>query len=208
MTSPMKTLLALPALVLGSSLMIASATTQPPVDELITEEVISEIREFMQKPIVTEAIIAQNKSREGVTEERILELDQAWRQEVESTGEQPLITLALGSPTSTYLLRKQAASKGLYNEIFVMDRYGMNVAQSSITSDFWQGDEAKFQKTFPNGSGAIFIDEPEFNDEFDIWIVQVNLTISIDGTPIGASTVEVNLTELQRRSGKELSSND
>jgi hypothetical protein len=95
----------------------------------------------------------------------------------------------------------QGRSLGLYAEIFIMDQNGLNVGQSSITSDFWQGDEAKFQKTYDVAPDAVFIDEPEFDDEMKIWRGQVNLTVTdADGKSIGAATVELNLTELARRS--------
>jgi hypothetical protein len=87
----------------------------------------------------------------------------------------------------------------LYAEIFVMDHNGLNVGQSSITGDFWQGDEAKFQKTYDVSSDALFIDEPEWDDENKIWRGQVSFTITDNGESIGAVTMEVNLTELQRR---------
>jgi hypothetical protein len=75
----------------------------------------------------------------------------------------------------------------------------LNAGQSAITSDFWQGDEAKFQKTFPEGPTAIFIDEPEINKDSGTENVQVNMSIT-DGTgAVGTVTVEVNLTELRRR---------
>jgi hypothetical protein len=82
-----------------------------------------------------------------------------------------------------------------------MDANGLNVGQSSITGDYWQGDEAKFQKTFPNGADAVFIDEPEWDDDNKIWRAQMNMSIADpdNGKTIGAATVEFNLTELQRR---------
>ena len=48
-----------------------------------------------------------------------------------------------------------------------MDAMGLNVAASDVTSDYWQGDEAKFKKTYAVGSGAIFIDElsVQWNEE-------------------------------------------
>ncbi len=169
---------------------------------LIDDEVVGDIREFLQNDVVQISVNAANRRREGISEAEILELDKKWREEKVSSGEQPLIATALGSPVSSYLLRVQAASGGLYNEIFVMDANGLNVGQSSITSDYWQGDEAKVQKTFDVGIGELFIDEPEFNSQRGIWSAQVNLTLDHDGNAIGAATVEINLTELKRR--KEL----
>jgi len=95
----------------------------------------------------------------------------------------------------------QAQAQGLYYEVFVTDDKGLNVGQSAITSDYWQGDEAKFQKTFPISADAVFIDEAEWDGELKIWRAQLNLTIADEGgnQAIGAATIEINLTELMRR---------
>ena len=80
-----------------------------------------------------------------------------------------------------------------------MDNKGLNAGQSAITSDYWQGDEAKFQKTFPLGPTAIFIDKPEVNGETGTENVQINMSITDGIEAVGTVTVEVNLTELRRR---------
>lgn len=43
-----------------------------------------------------------------------------------------------------------------YAEIFVMDNQGANVAMSDKTSDYWQGDEDKFVRSFAGGEGKVF----------------------------------------------------
>ena len=113
----------------------------------------------------------------------------------------------LSSPLSGYLTRIQANSLGLYSEIFVIDAKGLNAGQSAITSDYWQGDEAKWQKTFKVGHDAVFIDDPEFNKETGTWRAQLNMTLAKDGNAIGSLTVEINLTELERRRNAQLAQN-
>ena len=51
------------------------------------------------------------------------------------------------------------------------------------------------------GPDAVFIDEAEFDEDKKIWLVQTNLSIADPdtGAVIGAVTVDINLTELQRR---------
>ena len=176
------------------------AQTNPPPVEILDEKAIAEIREWLSSPVVEMSVTAHNRQYEGVDQTQIDALDQAWRAERES-ADQPLIAATLSSPLSTYLTQIQAASGGIFTEIFVMDAYGLNVGQSAITSDFWQGDEAKFQKTFLVSPTAVFVDEPEFNEKSKTWRTQVNLTLAKDGKPIGAVTVEYNLSELARRRG-------
>ncbi|MEQ9335324.1 hypothetical protein [Thalassobaculum sp.] len=144
--------------------------------------------------------LAELNARQAKLDQATIDtLDKQWRDE-RKADDQPLITAVLSSPLSGYLLRIQAGSAGLYTEIFVMTAKGLNAGQSSVTSDYWQADEAKFQKTFDVGADAVFVDEPEFNDETATWRCQINLTLTdADGARIGAVTAEVNLTELERR---------
>ncbi|MBN9672331.1 hypothetical protein JF539_18400 [Labrenzia aggregata] len=177
-----------------------AAETPPDPTSLITPAVIEGVTEWLSNPIVALSINAQNELRGALTQDNIDALDQQWRQEREAS-DKPLISATLSAPLSIYLLRIQAGSLGLYPEIFVMDANGLNVGQSAITGDYWQGDEAKFQKTFPVGPDAVFIDEPEWDEDLMIWRAQLNLTVTDPdtGEKIGAATVEFNLSELQRR---------
>lgn len=187
-------------LLFGLSVSHANISAAAPGKNLITQDVINKIQDFVQQDIVRLSILNQNAKYSGLTSGDVDGLDKTWRAETKESV-QPLISATLSNPLSAYLTRIQAHSQGLYSEIFVMDNKGLNVGQSNISSDYWQGDEAKFQKTFPAGPQAIFIDEPEFNDERKTWNTQVNLSIGDDSgkQSIGAITVEVNLTELQRR---------
>lgn len=173
----------------------------PDPTKLITPTLIGEVREWLSNPIVNISITAQNDLRGSLNQGEIDALDKQWRAEREA-DDKPLISATLSAPLSIYLLRVQAQNTGLYTEIFVMDANGLNVGQSAITGDYWQGDEAKFQKTFPVGTDAVFIDEAEWDEDRKIWRAQLNLTINdtASAKSIGAATVEINLTELQRRS--------
>jgi hypothetical protein len=180
----------------------ASAFAEPPkpdVAKLVTPAVIAEMRKFIDTEIVQVSVQAQNARFDNLAQDKIDELDNQWKAEREAT-DKPLIAATLSSPLSVYLARIQGKSLGLYAEIFVMDKTGLNVGQSSVTSDFWQGDEDKYQKTFAVADDALFVDEAEWDDEAKIWRDQVSFTIlSADKKKIGAVTVELNLTELERR---------
>lgn len=194
---------AIAAAVVAMSVLPARAEPpRPDVNTLISQDFINQTREWLANPIVPLSVKAQNASRGKLSQADIDALDKQWVAERDA-DDKPLIAATLSAPLSIYLLRVQAKSLGLYTELFVMDANGLNVGQSSITGDYWQGDEGKFQKTFPVGATAVFIDEPEWDDDRKIWAVQMNLTLADPSTsaPIGAATIEVNLTELQRRSG-------
>ncbi|GGE87858.1 hypothetical protein GCM10007285_14280 [Stappia taiwanensis] len=190
-------------LLCASLLMTSGARAEPAAPDakaLITPAVIEATRAWLTNPIVPLSVNAQNERRGNLTQSEIDALDKQWRAERE-VADKPLISATLSAPLSIYLLRVQAGSLGLYTELFVMDANGLNVGQSAITGDYWQGDEAKFQKTFPEGREAVFIDEPEWDAERQIWRAQLNMTLADPkgAGPIGAATIEINLTELQRR---------
>lgn len=169
---------------------------------MITDAVIRDVREWLANPVVELSINSQNRLRKNMTQAEIDAADQQWRAEREAE-DQPLVAAILTNPLSSYLTQIQARSGGLFAEIFVMDAVGLNVGQSSITSDFWQGDEGKFQNTYPKGPDAVFIDEAEYNEDSDTWRSQLNMTMSnAQRQPIGAVTIEVNLNELARRSSQ------
>jgi len=190
----------LPALALAAGLAL-----QPGVaaggGALIDEADIAEMRAWIAVPVTFTTLRGLNAAQVGLDEAGILELDQAWRSQRESQGDRPLVAELMARPLSNYLLRKQAEAGGLYTEVFVVTDRGLNAGQSAVTSDYWQGDEDKFTRTFEVGPDAVFVDQPELHAESGTLRQQVNFTI-VDpetGEPIGAATVEVNLTELARR---------
>jgi len=168
---------------------------------VISKSVIADVRKWLARPVVFISIQAQNQKHSGLAQSEIISLDKQWRRE-RKESDQPLIAATLSNPLSSYLTQIQSASGGLFTEIFVMDQKGLNVGQSSVTSDYWQGDEGKFKKTFPISADAVFVDEAEFHKKSKTWRAQLNLTISKGGRGIGAATVEMNLTELARRLGQ------
>ena len=183
----------------------ASKPAAPDPTRLITPDVVAAVKKLLAQPVTMISIGASNDAHGNIDQAGIDKLDNEWKSEAK-TEKQPLIAEMLSSPLSNYLLYLQAQSAGLYTEMFVMDNKGLNVGQSSVTSDYWQGDEAKYQKTFQVGPDAVFIDEAEFNDDSKTWRAQVNFTIvdPASGKSIGAATIEMNLTELERRQAQAM----
>ncbi len=146
---------------------------------------------------VVQAIMAQNRRNAGLKQADIDGLDKQWRAEVDQ-GSGQLTVQVLETDVSRYLASVRDEAKGLITELFVTDNRGLNVAQSDLTSDYWQGDEAKWQKSFGAGSGAVFVDEIEMDESTQQIQAQASFTISdpATGTAIGAVTVGINVEML------------
>ncbi len=146
-------------------------------------------------PDILAAIQEQNKEHTSLTQDDIDALDKQWRAEVGTDGE--LISRVLAKPISEFLKGKKEESAGLYTEIFIMDNKGLNVGQSDVTSDYWQGDEAKWKVPFHENT--INLGDVEMDESTQTFQSQINMPIinPDTGNPIGAMTVGINLEMLQ-----------
>jgi len=156
-----------------------------------------EISGWANAPEIVAAIKAQNETHAGMSQDQIDEMDQDWRANV-SNPSSDRIAPVLNNPVSDALRERVEASMGAMTEVFVMDEHGLNVAASDVTSDMWQGDEAKFQDTYGKGAGSIHISEVELDESTQRYQGQISVTI-VDpesGAPIGALTVGVDAESL------------
>jgi glycerol-3-phosphate dehydrogenase len=165
--------------------------------EPVTAYVEATIRSWIEDPIIVEELKSQNVLHAHLTPAAIAELDATWRTEFASNVH-PLIDTVVGNPLSKFLKDKQIASGGVITEIFVIDAKGLSVGESEISSDYWQGDEPKWQKTYLVGPSVLFVDVAEKDESTQMLQSQASLTVSDPqtGQPIGAITIGINLDAL------------
>nr|WP_319397021.1 cache domain-containing protein [uncultured Desulfobacter sp.] len=180
------------SLAIGFSLFLTPALSNA---EKAPQKVIdlanSTLAEIGKDPVIIKAVKDQNAK--GMSLEQIKAKDTEWRN---TPGIADYMKAIMESECGRHL-RDIQESESFYAEIFVMDNKGANVAMTDKTSDFWQGDEAKFQKSFNNGKGAVFVDEVEFDDSAQAYLVQVSVPV-IDGDKIiGAITFGIDVDQIQ-----------
>jgi hypothetical protein len=153
----------------------------------------AQLAKIVSAPEIIAAIKAHNAKTADYTPAKIDELDKQWRAQV-SAPARPLIDDIAKHPTSALLVAAKKAANGLIDEVFVMDAKGLNVAMSDVTSDYMQGDEAKWKETFAKGPDARHFSELDFDDSAQAYVVQVSFTIKDPqgGAPIGAVTFGIN----------------
>lgn len=150
------------------------------------------IKEIIHNTIVINAIKDQNERYEYITFREILNLDKKWRNAVKS-GQADFFNTVTSEDLSFYLKNIKNQSNGAYTEIIIMDNNGLNVGQSDITSDYWQGDEDKWNLTYLVGPDAVHIGKIILDDSSKSFQSQINLPIVDPYTKevIGAATVGV-----------------
>jgi len=141
-------------------------------------------------PVIVAAVKAENAK--GKTLGQIKEMDEKWKA---TPGIADYMKAIMESDCGRHI-RKIQASASYYAEIFVMDNQGANVAMTDKTSDYWQGDEAKFNESFKGGAGAIHISDVEFDESTQAYLVQVSVPVKDGDTVIGAITFGVDIDKI------------
>jgi hypothetical protein len=142
-------------------------------------------------PIIVEAVKAENAK--GKTLDQIKEVDKKW---MATPGIADYMKALMDSKCGQHLKDIQK-SKPYYAEIFVMDNQGANVAMSDKTSDYWQGDEAKFKESYKGGAGAIHISDVKFDDSTQAYLAQVSVPVKDGDKVIGAITIGIDVEKLK-----------
>src|SRR5258708_30371002 len=116
------------------------------------------LKTWTQDPLFVAAVTAQNKQH--ITPAEIDKRDKAW---VAGKAE-PLVKQMTTGRCADHL-RQLAAASPIYSESFVMDDQGALVCANPRTSDYMQGDEAKWIRSFNGGKAPGFIDRPPFDED-------------------------------------------
>ncbi|WP_394688820.1 hypothetical protein [Hoeflea sp.] len=188
-----------------TAMLVATTAAFAPITASAEEAHVAPVKEFISShvqtwltdPVVVGAIKEQNAKTSGLSQAEVDKLDQDWRAQA-TAADKPFVNEVLARELSKFLMEKKEGSEGMITEMFVMDAKGLNVGQSDVTSDYWQGDEAKWQKTYAAGPGVLFVDGVEEDESTQALQSQASITISDpeSGEPIGAITVGINLDML------------
>ena len=143
--------------------LCASSAVAQDLDADIRTYFDENVSAWMADPVITTAIIEQNARTAGLSADEIEALDQTWRAEVGSMVA-PMVDEVTTNAVSDYLRDRIGASDGMITEVIIMDAVGLNVGVNTPTSDYFQGDEAKYLETFPNGAGHLHIGDLEFDE--------------------------------------------
>lgn len=173
-------------------LMAGAATAANPYSETLKSLVETTISTWVSDPAVVAAIIAQNETTASYSDDQIAELDTLWQS---GTAEgRKFIDGVWHNALSEQLKGYKNQSPELFSEIFVVDGRGLNVGQSNITSDYFQGHEAKWQ--VPHDIGEVHFGDVEFDESSQKYLSQVSAPIMHNGAFIGTITVGVNVEGL------------
>lgn len=111
----------------------------------VKEYMKKELIQYCVNPVFVKEIEKQNAKKTPFSE--IEKIDRQW---IDAEDEIPIMTELMNNTCAKEIKRIVSLQKAL-GETFVMDKQGANVGQNDVTSDYWQGDEAKWTDTFTKG---------------------------------------------------------
>lgn len=143
-------------------------------------------RLITSNPKVVEEVIKQNKDS-NLTMERIKAIDRRWERQKSSNVKYQ----AIQKKACSQLLRKLKQKDFCHaTEIFVCDHRGAIVCTSDLTSDYWQGDEAKWQRPFKTQKD--FLSKLEWDQSSLSRLVHFSTPIIMEKKSIGVVILGLN----------------
>lgn len=165
----------------------SSATLTPKVKTFAANILVKQI----DNKVFASAAAKQNQKKVPLSE--IKKLDKSW---IDAEEELPL-QKALQSNKCAAQVKKLVQKYPAILEAFVMDNQGAVVCENALTSDYWQGDEAKWKNSYKGGKGGLDAGKVEFDKSANSNLQQISLPlVNSKGKVIGAITYGVNVDKL------------
>lgn len=144
-----------------------------------------------KNPAIISMVKAHNAKNISLSD--IQELDSKWR---ETSGLAAFMMPYFDNPGVEALTDLESEADYVL-ESFIMGNQGGVVAATNKTSDYWQGDEAKFTDSYASGKGQVHLGDVEFDDSAQAYLVQISVPVISEGSAIGAITIGVNVDEFE-----------
>lgn len=147
-------------------------------------------------PLCVNAVwVAETKAQnaKAMPMDEIKKIDVEWSA---AESELPIQKEKMGNACAQEI-KKIISSVGALGEVFVMDNQGANVGQNELTSDYWQGDEPKWQGAFKGGAGGVDVAEEKLDKSSGVMDQKISLPIlDEEGKAIGAVCFGIKVQQL------------
>lgn len=188
-------------LLLIFSVLSVSAQAEVNVSKLInhSDQLTPKVKHFAIKNLIsyskfpTFVKAVQNQNAKNTPLSKIKALDVEW---IEAEDELSVQAQVLNN-ASAKELKRIVAKYPVILEAFLMDNQGAIVGENVLTSDYWQGDEAKWKNAFNHGKGGIDVGKIKFDKSANAQLQQISIPVfSNSGNTIGAITFGLAINRL------------
>ncbi len=168
--------------------------------DLTIHNKIEEFQEYSNDLILQQTVKESNKQFDKLVDVQayIDKIDQEWT----SASEEEMLPV-MEELTGNKLARELRTKKEFYEnkyghnvfaEIFVTNKYGVNIAQTGKTSDYRQDDEQWWQKAKENG---LYVEDVDYDKSANVYAIDYAIRIDDDnGNFIGIMKVVLDIEEI------------
>jgi len=146
-------------------------------------------------PLIIETVKQSNEKNKDISLEEIIRLDESWKT-TEDIDE--FIKQFITNECAERLIEFQETHDG-YPEIFIADRWGLIVAETNKTSDYYQADEDWWVEGYNQGQGKSFYGEIEYDESAMSEAIAIYIPVIDPDTTkaIGVMKVIVDITAIK-----------
>jgi hypothetical protein len=152
------------------------------------------LKAWVNDPIIIEAVRTANAEHGHLTEAQRHDLEIAWEAEIVAGGG-PLSDRIEHNTASAFLRDRHDETEAIVTEIFVMDKSGLNVAESEVTAEYWHAEDERWALTVGDRSGNIHISDVHLEEGGHVYQSQLSVPIKdpVSGALIGVMTFGINI---------------
>ena len=173
-----------------STVVSNAVKTSDKASDKVKSFIVKSLLPLMGNKVFIEETKKQNAK--AVSLDKIKEIDKQWQDAEDILPIQEEVTSNACAEEINKVIKANPAIK----EAFVMDNQGAVVGENDLTSDYWQGDEAKWQNSFNNAKGGIDVGKVKFDKSANAQLQQVSIPLVENGKVIGAITFGLDLSKL------------
>jgi hypothetical protein len=145
------------------------------------------VRKVISDPELVRAIVAKNKVSESQAE--VKRKDDEWQGNPELPARKET-----ASNECAQRLRAVVQDDAQIAEAYLMDNRGALVCSTTDVSDYWQGDEPNFQRTFGQGQ-FLYVGDPAADPAGNgAWMVPISMVVLDGPTKVGAATLTLRVS--------------
>lgn len=158
----------------------------------------AKVKAFVKKALIPQhintvfAAEVEKHNAKKLTLEHIIKVDKEWQAAEDFLPIQEELTENATAEEVRNIIKKHPAIK----EAFVMGNQGAVVGENDLTSDYWQGDEAKWKNSFNSGKGGIDVGKVKLDKSTNSHLQQISMPIVKDGKVIGAITFGIDVSKI------------
>jgi hypothetical protein len=158
-----------------------SSSQLAPEVEVILAEKTAILSALAQEVSIISAVNMSNQTNESMSSAEIERLDAEWQSSETIT---PFIAQFMSNATAQQLVAFQKANPE-FKEVFIADAYGLNVAQTDKTSDYFQADESWWTDGYNEGRGSILHGSIEFDESSQTEAISIYVPVMQNSKAIG-----------------------